>query len=196
MPHDRATLGVLFYRGLELLRTRRRRVLRARARALARTAAQGYRATKMLDVVPVAMGLLAEAERRCGATEKAREIAREAATLLDEGSPSLLNEAPVFLALHDACVDLGDLAEARDGHPAAGSRASRRRVQGPLGHAVRARLPHAAPVERRLARRGRGLRARAEGARRDRERRADDEPSAAGSQVGSLQVIVILPSPL
>ena len=29
------------------------------------------------------------------------------------GSPSLLNEAPVFLALHDACVDLGELEEAR-----------------------------------------------------------------------------------
>ena len=68
----------------------------------------------MLDVVPVAMGLLAEAERRCGEPQKAREIAREAANLLDDGSPSLLNEAPVFLALHDACVDLGDLAEARE----------------------------------------------------------------------------------
>ena len=79
-----------------------------------RTAAQGYRATKMLDVVPVAMGFLAEAERRCGFPEKAREIAREAAHLLDSGSPSLLNEAPVFLALHDACVDLGELSEARE----------------------------------------------------------------------------------
>jgi hypothetical protein len=67
----------------------------------------------MLDVVPVALGLLAEAERRCGDPERARELAREAADLLEHGSPSLLNEAPVFLALHDACVDLGLLEEAR-----------------------------------------------------------------------------------
>jgi len=113
VPHDRATLGVLYYRGLELLRSNEGDCAE-RARALLRTAAHGYRATKMLDVVPVAMGFLAEAERRCGAPEKAREIAREAALLLDEGSPSLLNEGPVFLALHDACVDLGDLAEARE----------------------------------------------------------------------------------
>ena len=117
VPHDRATLGVLYYRGLELLRNSPNHEnddCAERARSLLRTAAQGYRATKMLDVVPVAMGFLAEAERRCGAAEKAREIAREAAKLLDEGSPSLLNEGPVFLALHDACVDLGDLAEARE----------------------------------------------------------------------------------
>ncbi|HEY1957353.1 MAG TPA: AAA family ATPase [Polyangiaceae bacterium] len=113
VPHDRATLGVLYYRGLELLRSSDPECSE-RARALLRTAAQGYRATKMLDVVPVAMGFLAEAERRCGAPDKSRDIAREAAKLLDEGSPSLLNEAPVFLALHDACVDLGDLAEARE----------------------------------------------------------------------------------
>jgi hypothetical protein len=113
VPHDRATLGVLYYRGLELLRSSDADCSE-RARALLHTAAHGYRATKMLDVVPVAMGFLAEAERRCGAPEKAREIAREAAKLLDEGSPSLLNEGPVFLALHDACVDLGDLQEARE----------------------------------------------------------------------------------
>ncbi len=114
VPHDRATLGVLYYRGLELLRSTDDGDCHDRARSLLRTAAQGYRATKMLDVVPVAMGFLAEAERRCGAPDKAREIAREAAQLLDSGSASLLNEAPVFLALHDACVDLGDLSEARE----------------------------------------------------------------------------------
>ena len=68
----------------------------------------------MLDVLPVALGYWAEAERRCGHAERARELAREAATLLDEGHPSLLNEAPVFLALHDACVDLCALQEAKD----------------------------------------------------------------------------------
>ena len=67
----------------------------------------------MLDVLPVALGLWAEAERRSGNGARARELASEAATLLDEGSPSLLNEAPVFLALHDACVDLGELQHAR-----------------------------------------------------------------------------------
>ncbi|MEO6419381.1 MAG: serine/threonine-protein kinase PknK, partial [Polyangiaceae bacterium] len=115
VPHDRATLGVLFYRGLELLRSESstRANLEA-ARTLLRTAAQGYQATKMLDVVPVALGQVAESERKCGNAERARELAREAAALLDEGSPSLLNEAPVFLALHDACIDLGDVAEARE----------------------------------------------------------------------------------
>ncbi len=112
VPHDRATLGVLYYRGCELLRTEGS-VAATQARTLLKTAAQGYRATKMLDVVPVALGMWAEAERRSGQPERARELASEAAALLDEGSPSLLNEAPVFLALHDACVDLGKLSEAR-----------------------------------------------------------------------------------
>jgi hypothetical protein len=111
VPHDRATLGVLYYRGVEMLRVAG---FAEQARTLLKTAADGYRATKMLDVVPVALGLLAESERRCGQAEKARELAREAAALLDEGSPSLLNEAPVFLALHDACVDLGSEDEAKD----------------------------------------------------------------------------------
>jgi serine/threonine protein kinase/tetratricopeptide (TPR) repeat protein len=111
VPHDRATLGVLYYRGVEMLRVAG---YGEQARTLLKTAADGYRATKMLDVVPVALGLLAEAERRCGGAEKARELARGAAALLDDGSPSLLNEAPVFLALHDACVDLGAEDEAKD----------------------------------------------------------------------------------
>jgi eukaryotic-like serine/threonine-protein kinase len=110
VPHDRATLGVLFYRGMELLRTGGGE---ADARTLLKIATQGYRATKMLDVEPVARGLWAEAERRCGNAEQARTLASEAAAQLDDGSASLLNEAPVFLALHDACVDLGQLHEAR-----------------------------------------------------------------------------------
>ena len=68
----------------------------------------------MLDVVPVALGLWAEAERRCGQPDRAIEIATEAAGLLEGGSPSLLNEAPIYLALHDACVDLSRLSEAKD----------------------------------------------------------------------------------
>ena len=113
VPQDRATLGVLYYRGVELLRTPGPEAAKS-ARTLLHSAAMGYRATSMLDVVPVALGRLAEAERLCGNHEKAREWAREAARLLDEGSPSLLNEAPVFLALHDACVDLGELREAKE----------------------------------------------------------------------------------
>jgi tetratricopeptide (TPR) repeat protein len=110
VPHDRATLGVLFYRGMERLRAQGGE---NDARILLKIAAQGYRQTKMLDVLPVALGLWAEAERRCGNGGQARVLANEAAALFDEGSPSLLNEAPVFLALHDACVDLGELEEAR-----------------------------------------------------------------------------------
>jgi hypothetical protein len=110
VPHDRAALGVLFYRGMERMRTAGGET---DARTLLRLATQGYRTTKMLDVLPVARGIWAEAERRCGDAERARALASEAAALLDEGSPSLLNEAPVFLALHDACVDLGRLEEAR-----------------------------------------------------------------------------------
>lgn len=113
VPHDRATLGVLYYRGAELLRGGSP-ASATQARTLLRTAAQGYRATSMLDVVPVALGLWAEAERRVGQQERAAELAAEAAALLDDGSPSLLNEAPVFLALHDALVDLGREAEARE----------------------------------------------------------------------------------
>jgi tetratricopeptide (TPR) repeat protein len=110
VPHDRATLGVLFYRGMEMLRSTGRE---ADAITLLRIAAQGYRATKMLDVLPVALGLWADAVRRSGDPTQARALASEATGLFDEGSPSLLNEAPVFLALHDACVDLGALPEAR-----------------------------------------------------------------------------------
>jgi tetratricopeptide (TPR) repeat protein len=111
VPNDRATLGVLFYRGMEMLRAT---TGEGDARTLLRIAAAGYRATKMLDVLPVALGLWAEAERRCGDARQACALAAEAASLFDEGSPSLLNEAPVFLALHDACVDMGRLEDARN----------------------------------------------------------------------------------
>jgi tetratricopeptide (TPR) repeat protein len=133
VPHDRATLGVLYYRGAELLRndskvsgatlvgprqgadpSLRGSTPAEQARTLLKTAAGGYRATKMLDVVPVALGLWSEAERRCGSADRAVEIATEAAGLLEHGSPSLLNEAPIFLALHDACVDLGRPEHAKD----------------------------------------------------------------------------------
>lgn len=108
---DRTTLGILFYRGAELLR---RGEDVARARALLAKAAGLYRETGHHDVLPVALGMWAEATRLSGEATLALEIAREATALLDRGAPSLLNEAPVFLALHDACMDLGDLHGARD----------------------------------------------------------------------------------
>ncbi|NUP13355.1 MAG: protein kinase [Polyangiaceae bacterium] len=108
---DRATLGVLFYRGVELLRGDSSNL--ARARGLLERVAQAYRTTGNLDILPVSLGFWSEAERRLGDAEHARELASEAASLLDQGAPSLLNEAPVYLALHDACVDLGLLAGAR-----------------------------------------------------------------------------------
>lgn len=120
VPHDRATLGILYYRGVELLRGDRASVPRGgpsaveQARSLLKSAAEGYRATNMLDVLPVALGHWAEAERRSGHPERAVELARQAAELLEGGAPSLLNEAPIYLALHDACVDLGRAADARD----------------------------------------------------------------------------------
>ncbi len=113
VPHDRHSLGVLYYRGTELLGSDGPGTA-DRARTLLRIAAQGYRATKMLDLVPVALGYCAEAERRCGQAEKGRELAREAVTMMEEGHPSTLNEAPLFLALHDACVALSSFAEAKD----------------------------------------------------------------------------------
>ncbi len=109
---DRATLGVLFYRGCELLRGEAASL--TKARSLLKTAAEAYRSTENRDVLPVALGFWAEAERRYGNAEQAVEIAREAANLVEGGAPSLLNEAMIFLALHDACVDLGDLRGARD----------------------------------------------------------------------------------
>ena len=114
VPHDRATLGVLFYRGTELLRIDGAKPNAAeQARTLLKTATGGYRATKMLDVVPVALGYWSEAERRLGQAERAVELATEAADLIETGSPSLLNEAPIFLALHDALFDLGRTADAK-----------------------------------------------------------------------------------
>src|SRR5262245_29607265 len=108
---DRVTLGILFYRGCELLRGESASL--PRARSLLKTAAEAYRTTENRDVLPVALGFWAEAERRFGNAEQAVEIAHEAGKLVEAGAPSLLNEAPIYLALHDACVDAGDLRGAR-----------------------------------------------------------------------------------
>lgn len=110
---DRANLGLLFYRGCELLRGGSDASTR-RALSLLRLAAQSYRATGNRDVLPVALGTWADAERRSGHVERALELAIEAAALLEQGAPSLLNESSVYLALHDAHLCAGDQESARD----------------------------------------------------------------------------------
>lgn len=112
VPNDRATLGVLFYRGVELLRFGADGRLAA-ATTLLSQAALAYRATKMHDVLPVALGHWATAVLRGGDAARARALADEGATLIDQGRPSLLNEASVFLALHDVCVAQNDGEGAR-----------------------------------------------------------------------------------
>ncbi len=104
---DRGNLGMLFYRGWELLRTDSETSLQ-RARSLLQITAEAYRSTGNRDVLPVALGVWAEAERRCGDTARAVSLGEEAAELLEAGAPSLLNEAPVYLTLHDAYRDRGD----------------------------------------------------------------------------------------
>jgi serine/threonine protein kinase len=141
---DRSNLGMLFYRGCELLRQKAERDYR-RALGLLRMAAQGYRVTGNRDVLPVALGMWAEAERLCGNLGAAVDLAREAVTLLERGSPSLLNESPIYLALHDAYRDLGDEVGAREAirH---GIPALVRRLQGlvgtPYARLFLSELPH------------------------------------------------------
>lgn len=109
---DRVTLGVLFYRGCELLRGGNDQL--PRARTLLAKATEAYRATDNRDVLPVALGCWAEAERRLGEPEAAEGLALEAAGLVEAGAPSLLNEAAIFLALHDARLDRGDFTGAEE----------------------------------------------------------------------------------
>lgn len=110
---DRANLGILYYRGVELLRSPTK-ATRLRALALLRMSVDGYRELEHRDVLPVALGMLAEAERLSGALETANRIGSEAAQLILEGAPSLLNESPLFLALYKARTELGDEDGARD----------------------------------------------------------------------------------
>jgi len=110
MVRDRVSLGVLFYRGCELLDGDQAHL--RRAKALLETAAEAYRSTGNRDVLPVALGYWAEALRRLGRVEQAERIAQEAAELVGAGAPSLLNEAIIYLALHHARLQLGDLSGA------------------------------------------------------------------------------------
>lgn len=109
---DRSNLGVLFYRGCELMRQKGDSATR-RALALLKMAATAYRTTGHRDVLPVALGMWAEAERRCNGPDSAIAVAGEAADLLEQGAPSLLNESAVYLALHDALIDAGQEEAAR-----------------------------------------------------------------------------------
>lgn len=128
---DRANLGILFYRGVELLRGSSE-ANRRRALSLLRMSAENYRATGNRDVLPVALGMWAEAERVCGQPENATRIAGEGAELLQQGAPSLLNESPIFLTLYKAHLELGNEEGARTAL-ADGIRPLLRRVNGLLG---------------------------------------------------------------
>ena len=127
----RENLGVLYYRGVELISPPYRRTLgqggcevqtshsppshrsAERGRILLRIAAQAYRNTANRDVLPVALGMWGRGEFACGNTATALQLAREALSLLDSGAPSLLNETPIFLVLHDACLEAGQPPAAR-----------------------------------------------------------------------------------
>jgi len=128
---DRANLGTLFYRGVELLRAPDAPSA-TRAAQLLRTAATGYRQMGHHDVLPAALGAWAEAERLCHRTDAAVALAREAAELLDGDAPSLLNESIVYLAWQRALSAAGDEEAAREA-VVRGLRPLRRRLDGLLG---------------------------------------------------------------
>ncbi len=128
---DRANLGVLFYRGMELLRVKSDASCK-RACALLRISTQGYRATGNRDLLPAALGLWAEAERRCGNSARAAELAGEAAELIESGAPCLLNETAVYLPLYDAYLELDRQDDARD-TIARGLKPLQRRLDGLMG---------------------------------------------------------------
>jgi tetratricopeptide (TPR) repeat protein len=128
---DRSNLGTLFYRGVELLRSSNQSAW-ARARNLLQMSTETYRSTQNRDVLPVSLGMWAMAERLTGNHDRALALAEEAAALLDGGAPSLLNEAVVYLVLHDCYADYGREDDAREaaGH---GMPHLVRRVKGLIG---------------------------------------------------------------
>jgi eukaryotic-like serine/threonine-protein kinase len=127
MP-DRATLGVLFYRACELLSLDDPGAV-DRARSLLEKSTEAYRSTGNLDILPVALGFWAEAERRLGHADKALALSVEAADLIEKGAPSLLTETPIFVALSRACMDLGNPEGAKQAI-ARGIVPLRRRIDG------------------------------------------------------------------
>ncbi len=145
---DRANLGALFYRGWELLRANDGSACQ-RAGSLLKFCAETYRATGNNDVLPVALAVWAKAERSCGNPERSRQLAEEAADLLEGGAPSLLNESTVYVVLHDACVDCDDEDAARDA-VLRGMAPLQRRVEGlygtPYARLFLTELPHNAAL--------------------------------------------------
>ena len=111
LPSDRGSLGLVYYRALEHLRTGEGYGA-ALAEKLLRAAVSGYEHTQMLDLLPVALGRLAAAELSQGRGDHALELATRAAQLVETGAPSLMNEAPIFLALHDAYIATNALVSA------------------------------------------------------------------------------------
>jgi hypothetical protein len=107
LPSDRGSLGLVYYRALEHLRASDGAGV-ALAEKLLRAAVSGYEHTQMLDLLPVALGRLAAAELAQGSIDGALALASRAAQLVETGAPSLMNEAPIFLALHDALADKDD----------------------------------------------------------------------------------------
>jgi len=128
---DRSNLGMLFYRGVELLRSSSESH-RRRALALLRLSAESYREMGHRDVLPGALGMWAEAERLLGGLGEAARIGEEACNLLLEGAPSLLNESPVFLTLYKARLALGEEDAAKDAL-ASSIRPLLRRLNGLVG---------------------------------------------------------------
>jgi len=144
---DRSNLGVLFYRGWELLRSGEDSL--ERARSLLRLTSEAYRTMGHHDVLPVALGIWAEAERRAGDPERAIALAAEAAELLEQGAGSLLNESSVYLALHNAYLDVGNQEQARNA-VARGIPWLERRVEGlagtPYAQLFLTEIPHNAEL--------------------------------------------------
>lgn len=108
----RENLGVIYYRALELLRIGNPRNVE-RARKLLEIVVEAYRQTENRDVLPAALGMWARAELTSGDLDAAERLALQAADLLRSGAPSLLNESPVYLVLHDVYTQRGasDLAK-------------------------------------------------------------------------------------
>ncbi len=109
----RENLGVLFYRGLELLNNHPQKYAE-RARTLFKLTTEAYRRTENRDLLPVALGWWARAELQCGDPEAGYARAQTAAELLESGAPSLLNESPVYLALHDSNLRLNRQDKAKE----------------------------------------------------------------------------------
>lgn len=145
---DRSNLGILYYRGVELLRSHKD-AAKQQARTLLKMSVDSYRQLGHHDVLPVALGMLAEAERLCDDLIVAERVATEAAQLLLSGAPSLLNEGPVFLTLYKTRSDLGDLDGAQVAL-ASSLRPLLRRLNGLVGGAYAqtflTQLPHNAEL--------------------------------------------------